>query len=217
MTIINADCGPVPFPKHFLEAPMSASTTMLEKSGSMMQSFKPISNICAHLSAFHPYHDDRNRHVEAHHFCSHLSEDFIQCLIYDSHDTKMARLIGVEYVISAALLAQMPEEEKQYWHPHAYEVHAGLLISDGVPGVLEDQMMKWYANSYGKTWHFWQVDRGDLMPFGPAKLMSTYYEDGQLPLEMTQKRDAKTGSDTKEKRERRKDIVSSPLDPIAKA
>jgi Protein of unknown function (DUF1264) len=217
MTIPNSDVGPVPIPKHFLEQPPSTSTMMLEKSGSMMQSFKPISNICSHLSAFHPYHDDRGRHVEAHHFCSHLSDDFIQCLIYDAHDVKTARLIGVEYVISKALLEQLPTEERQYWHPHAYEVKAGLLINDGVPGVMEDQMMKWYANSYGKTWHFWQVDRGDMMPFGPAKLMSTYYDDGQLPLAMIQKRDARTGSDTGEKKERRKDIICETLDQHARA
>ena len=63
-----------------------------------------ISNICSHLSVFHPYQDDRNRHVEAHYFCSHLAEAFFQCLIYDSHDANTARLIGVTYVISEALL-----------------------------------------------------------------------------------------------------------------
>ena len=62
-----------------------------------------ISNICSHSSVFHPYHDDSNRHVEPLYFCPHLSEDFIQCLTYDSQDANTIRLIRVEYVISGAL------------------------------------------------------------------------------------------------------------------
>lgn len=33
--------------------------------------------------------------VEANHFCTHLTEDFHQCVIYDS-DQKNAKLIGIE-------------------------------------------------------------------------------------------------------------------------
>lgn len=215
--MIEADCGPVPIPKKFLEDPPSMFTTIMEKTGSMMASFKPISNICAHVVAFHPYHDDRSRHVMSHHYCSHLSADLTQCLIYDTHDSKTARLIGVEYIVSAALFAQLPKEEKQYWHPHAYEVKSGLLAIDGAPGPAEDSMMPWYVNSYGKTWHFWQIDRGDQLPFGPAKLMSTFRQDGECPLELIKKRDIMTGIDTKEKRERRAFLVPEPIDPDATA
>lgn len=59
--------------------------------------------------------------VEAHHYCSHLSEDVRQCVIYDS-DASDARLIGVEYIISRRLFDSLPEEEKKYWHSHTYEV-----------------------------------------------------------------------------------------------
>ena len=42
---------------------------------------------------------DRTRHVEAHHFCKHVSEDFHQCIIYDSGEPD-AKLIGIEYIAS---------------------------------------------------------------------------------------------------------------------
>lgn len=59
--------------------------------------------------------------VRSHHFCSHLSEEVRQCLIYDSAEAE-ARLIGVEYIISRKLFEQLPQDERRYWHSHAYEV-----------------------------------------------------------------------------------------------
>lgn len=35
-----------------------------------------------------------------------------------------------------------------------------------VPVLAEDLEMKKLINTYGKTFHTWQVDRGDELPFG---------------------------------------------------
>lgn len=187
-------------------------TKIAEKSGEMLQNFKPINAIHCHLSAFHCYSDDRNRHVAANHYCSHLSEDFIQCVIYDAQNT---RLIGIEYVVSKSIFDLLPDEEKAYWHPHNYEVKSGLVIAKGVPGPIEDTLMKKLVNTYGKTWHFWQVDRGDAVPVGPAKLMSSYTSDGQLPDIFIKERDLAANTDTYEKRQRRADFDAFPPDPRA--
>jgi hypothetical protein len=40
-----------------------------------------------------------SRHVRAHHFCTHRSADFHQCIIYDSGAAD-ARLIGIEYIVT---------------------------------------------------------------------------------------------------------------------
>jgi hypothetical protein len=48
------------------------------------------------------YAHDMTRQVHAHHFCSHVNEDFRQCIIYDSPNPD-ARLIGIEYIISEKL------------------------------------------------------------------------------------------------------------------
>jgi hypothetical protein len=42
------------------------------------------------------------RQLIAHHYCSHLSDEVLQCVLYDS-DKKDARLIGVEYIVSARI------------------------------------------------------------------------------------------------------------------
>lgn len=68
---------------------------------------------------------DSWRQVEAHHYCSHHSEEMRQCVIYDS-DKPDARLIGIEYIISRRLFEALPPEEKKFWHSHTYEARPQL-------------------------------------------------------------------------------------------
>jgi len=130
--------------------------------------------------------------VIAHHFCSQLNEDIRQCLVYDS-DQKNARLIGifllpfysflilygihvgVEYVISPRLFEGLDEDERKYWHSHAYEVKSGVLMAPGLPMKVEHQLMEELAPTYGKSFHFWQIDVEDPLPLGPPKLMMVRY------------------------------------------
>lgn len=86
-------------------------TKAMGMGAKVLQDFSPLKQICRHLCGFHCYSHDVTRQVEAHHYCSHLSEDMLQCVIYDSPDAD-ARLIGVEYIISAKLYVDLPEEEK---------------------------------------------------------------------------------------------------------
>ena len=72
--------------------------------------------------------------VESHHYCSHVSGDMRQCVIYDSNKSD-ARLIGIEYIISGELFQKLPEEEKKYWHSHEFEV--GLAFIYWHPSVSE--------------------------------------------------------------------------------
>lgn len=90
------------------------STKMSHAATSMMQTFTPIKQIGVHLAGIHSYATDPTRQVEGHHYCSHLSEDIRQCVIYDSYDRADAKLIGVEYVISREMYTKLPAEEKQY-------------------------------------------------------------------------------------------------------
>lgn len=95
---------------------------------------------------------DINRQVSAHHYCSHINQDFRQCVIYDS-DHSDARLIGIEYIISEKLFNQLSPEEKKLWHSHVYEVKGGLMSLVGVPDIAEKEAMKELINTYGKTFH----------------------------------------------------------------
>lgn len=192
------------------------SQSLKERMSSLFQSYKPINQIHEHLTGIHCYHGEPLRQVQTHHYCSNLSEDFRQCIIFDSNKPD-AKLIGVEYVISARVFQQLPEEEKAYWHPHVYEVKSGIMAMVGVPDTLEDSEMTKLINTYGKTWHLWQVDRGDMIPMGPAKLMSTFHMDGEVDERLLEERDRELGMSTSSKRGRRIHFSHTPIDRAATA
>ncbi len=87
--------------------------------------------------------------MEAHHYCAILNEDLIQCVIYDGN-AKAAKLMGVEYVLSARLFATLPESEKSLWHSHVHEVKSGQLIAPGIPDMAEHELMEKLVE------HLWQ-------------------------------------------------------------
>ena len=99
----------------------STKDQVLNAGVATIQSFAPVKSICAHLNAFHVYASDTSRTVEANHYCTHLSANVRQCLIYDSPKNP-AKLIGVEYLIARQLYDALPKEEKKLWHSHDYEV-----------------------------------------------------------------------------------------------
>jgi hypothetical protein len=72
----------------------------------------------------------------SHHYCSHLNEDVRQCVIYDS-DEPGARLIGVEYIISASLFQTLPMEVSGCLYPQSDPTRA-LVTTErvGVGGCL---------------------------------------------------------------------------------
>lgn len=50
------------------------------------------------------------------------------------------------------------------------QVKSGTLVLPGVPKVAEQAVLRKLAKTYGKTWHFWQFDRGDKLPLGKPTL-----------------------------------------------
>ena len=144
-----------------------------------------------------------------------------QCLIYDTPQPN-ARLIGVEYMISAALYATLDATERRLWHSHAFEVKSGMLIMPG-PSLLptavwetaETKEMEQVVGLYGKTYHFWQVDRGDKLPLGEAQLMMSFTDNEQFPhfAEVVGERDRRYGVDYVQKREKRTGIAEPEIHP----
>ncbi|UZJ53997.1 hypothetical protein CBS101457_003317 [Exobasidium rhododendri] len=194
----------------------SLTEKVLETAAGTTQSFAPLQSICAALNGFHNYANDLTRTVETTHFCAHPQKDLRQCLLYDSNE-KDARLIGVEYMIPIARFKSLPEEEKKYWHSHFNEVQSGLLIMPkpvGLPSSVwdaaETKEMEELVNWVGKTYHFWQVDRGDELPYGAPQLMMSVTQDSQMSSSKVQERDSKYGVDSAYKKELRKDIALPP-------
>lgn len=185
------------------------ATRALESAASLTQSFDQLKKISAVFNGIQFYNGEIDRQVESWHLCSHLNEDFKQCLIYDG-PSKDARLIGVEYNVSARLFDQLPAEERLLWHSHQFDVKSGLLVAPRVPQVAERQLMKEIANSYSKTWHFWQVDRGDILPVGGPKLMMAFTKDGQVHNDLLKHRDHEVAVSSIELKEKRSKIDPSP-------
>ena len=104
----------------------------------------------------------------AYHYCKPVGEDLVaQCLLYDGTGPD-ARLIGVEYLVSADVFNKMPADEKGYWHDHKYEVDAGLLKSLTQTGEEEKATLAKVRTLYGKIFHTWSS--GKTYPQGPARL-----------------------------------------------
>jgi hypothetical protein len=175
----------------------------------VLQSFAPIKGIHQHVCGFHGYAHDMTRVVQAHHFCSHINEEFRQCVIYDS-DKANARLIGIEYIISRRLFEGLPADEKRFWHSHEHEVMSGQLVAPRVPEAAERIEMASLVDTYGKTIHTWQYDRGDELPLGPPQLMMSFTADGQVDPELVKKRDEDYGISTEQRKEARASYVKAP-------
>ncbi len=65
--------------------PESAKTQLLEAGAATLQSKPPIEAINAYLDGFHFYNGHPDVQMEAHHYCSILNEDVIQCVIFDGN------------------------------------------------------------------------------------------------------------------------------------
>ncbi|GBF89453.1 hypothetical protein Rsub_02025 [Raphidocelis subcapitata] len=190
-----APAGPPP-------APGGGKTLLsraLDAGAAALQSFHPINKICQHVCAFHAYAHDGTRQVRAHHYCSHINEEFRQCVIYDS-DRPGARLIGIEYIISRRLYEGLPEEEKKLWHSH---VLSGQLVTPGIPLAV--------ANRDAEK----LVDLGHELPLGPPQLMVSFTADGQLDPALIEERDRALGVSTAEARESRGHIAAPEPHPSA--
>jgi hypothetical protein len=141
--------------------------------------------------------------------------DLRQCLIYDSPSAH-ARLIGIEYMITPRIFETLPQAERQLWHTHEYEVKSGMLIMPtpaGMPNaaweIAETSEMRDVIPLYGKTYHFWQVDRGDPVPMGAPELMLSFTDENRVKQavpggldELVKGRDERFGVNTAVKRER---------------
>ena len=119
-------------------------------------------------------------------------------------------------MISAALYKTLEPSERKLWHSHVFEVKSGMLIMPGpstLPNsaweVAETKEMEDVISLYGKTYHFWQVDRGDKLPLGGPELMMSLTEKEGCPQgfdKTMSDRDARYGVDSKQKAQKREYI-----------
>lgn len=122
-------------------------------------------------------------------------------------------------MIAPHLYESLPQEERRLWHSHVYEVKSGMLVMPNrtVPATVWDaaerKEMEEVITLYGKTYHLWQTDRGDKLPLGEPKLMTSFTADGQLDAITMKQRDEKFGISCKDKKASRADIRSPKIHP----
>jgi hypothetical protein len=195
------------------ETPM---TRALDAGAAVMQDKPPIDALNSYLDGFHFYNGRMDAQMEAHHYCSVLNDDLIQCVIYDG-SVREAKIMGVEYIVSGELFATLPDAEKALWHSHVHEVKSGALVAPGLPDVAEHALMQKLVGTYGKTWHTWHTDQDKELPHGVPQLMMGFTADGQVDPQMVAARDARIGVDSTQKRADRADIPAPPVHPGADA
>ena len=76
-------------------------------------------------------------------------------------------------------------------------------LPTGIWEAAEMKEMEDVVGLYGKTYHFWQVDRGDKLPLGEPQLMMSFTERPEGFEELLGKRDERYGVDSKQKAEKR--------------
>ena len=185
---------------------------ILETGSSLLQDFSPMKQFDIYVAGFHPSKEDPSIQMEAHHYCKQVNQDFLQCVLFDGN-TEEANLIGIEYISSEKLYADLPDEERKYWHPHNFEILSGQLVAPGLPEVAERAMLELLMNSYGKTWHTWhsgrhdQAGSGHPLPFGDPMLMWSFNRDGEADESMLQDRNRRMQIDVAKKRADRQEFV----------
>ena len=170
-------------------------------------------NAVLFFNGFHFVNGQQSHQMEANHHCAIISNDFIQCIIYDSHYAP-AKLRGIEYIISRAAFANLPAEERQLWHSHSYEVTSGSLLEPGIPPLVDDAVMQTLVSTYGKTFHTWRYDQRDSpLPLGIPELVMGFTADGQLAPSEAQARDAQFAVNTTAIRAHRAGVIQ-PVQPL---
>jgi hypothetical protein len=126
-------------------------------------------------------------------------------------------------MISPRLFESLDPEERKLWHSHVFEVKSGMLIRpkpstvpEAIWSTAELEEMKEVVKIYGKVYHLWQTDRGDKLPLGSPKLMTSYISGDQFDFEnVVGDRDKRFDTSYSKKQGERKDIAEPDIHPDA--
>ncbi|GAB3909040.1 OBAP family protein [Larkinella knui] len=169
----------------------------------------PVNQFQVYTTGFHFYNGHRAGQLEVHRYCSPLSQDVAQCILFDGNG-KNARATGLEYIISERLFKTLPEDEKKLWHSYRYDVKSGVLVAPGLAPATEHNLMEKLVTSYGKTWQLWHSDQDSTLPYGGPALMMGFTRDGQLDPTLLQNRDKRLNVSSAKTRQLRSDILGRP-------
>lgn len=194
----------------------TAKDKTLDIGADLMQDKTPLKGFNAYLDGFHFYNGNINAQMEAHHYVNQINEDVYQAIIFDGNE-KDAKIMGIEYIVTAKMFAQLSTEEKKLWHSHHYEVSSGSLIAPGIPEIAEHELMEKLISTYGKTIHTWHTDQDRNLPVGSPMIMMGFTKEGQLNQKLLADRDKRFNISSQKKKMNRRDITVPNIDPGANA
>jgi hypothetical protein len=100
-----------------------------------------------------------------------------QSVVFDS-DKPTAKIIGIEYIISEDIFKTLPNEEKRFWHSHAYIIKSGVAVVPEWSDKQNVDSVKDLVKTYGKCIHTWAIDKNPELPLGPPEIMMVFNKDG---------------------------------------
>ena len=104
-----------------------------------------------------------------HHYCKGISDEILQCLLFESTDPK-AKLVAVEYFIAKGLARkEVPLITwNRHFHDHAVEIATGrVLVLDLAPDRAK-AVAEAAAKTDGIILHLWQ--KGQKVPDGTVTI-----------------------------------------------
>ncbi|MGD9727206.1 MAG: DUF1264 domain-containing protein [Nitrospiraceae bacterium] len=91
-----------------------------------------------------------------HHYCKGISDQILQCLLFESTDPKAA-LVGIEYFVSKDLSRKLPPIQwHRYFHDHKVEIATGRVQVLDMPAEQAKAVAEAASKTDGVIYHLWQ-------------------------------------------------------------
>ena len=91
-----------------------------------------------------------------HHYCKGISDQILQCLLFESTDPKAA-LVGIEYFVAKDLSRKLsPIQWHRYFHDHKVEIETGRVQVLDMPEDKAKAVAEAASKTDGVIYHLWQ-------------------------------------------------------------
>jgi hypothetical protein len=107
----------------------------------------PLAEYNTYLVATHYLH---GKAYETHHYFKPLRDGVLQGLVF-RQAAAGTPLIEVEWAISQGVFDQLPDWQKEFWHPLAPAVDAGRIRLPGLAAPQEQEMLRTVRGLYAQT------------------------------------------------------------------
>ena len=94
-----------------------------------------------------------------HHYCKGISDQILQCLLFESTDPKAA-LVGIEYFVAKDLTRKLPPIQwHRYFHDHKVEIATGRVQVLDQPEDKAKAIAEAASKTDGVIYHLWHKDQ----------------------------------------------------------